>query len=135
MPAYSESIGALTHYLTDHDGAILGFGWFEEEMKCEKRREKGRVRRSSLRAFGIWTKVVCDLCLQYFPEGFSGSSQLVLLLVMHNCTEQQGIEHFTKILERLLDSRKQLGLNGPLGGMTALRLKRPTCFGSYIQGP
>ena len=66
------SIGALTQFSTNNVVTILGSGRFESEnVKCEKRRGKGRVRRSSSRAFGIRTSVICDLCRQCFPHSLS----------------------------------------------------------------
>ena len=39
-------------------------------VKSEEMLRRKGVRRSMLRAFGIWTNVICDSCLQHFPGRF-----------------------------------------------------------------
>ena len=52
--------------------------WNQYVARCERRR-RGRVKRSTSGAFGIWTIVFCDCGFSEISTVLPGSSQLVLL--------------------------------------------------------
>ena len=117
---------------------FLKFDVFSDEKDEKWNRPKccaiGRFRRSMLRAFGIRTNVICDLCLQKFPGKFfqAASSRCFPWRCKIARTSGKGKHFHTKtlgvcwsqgrnsiMLARVLVLHVWSLLAGPLGGTTA----------------